>query len=199
MRIISGTLKGRTVHAPKNLQLRPTTDIAKEALFNILNNEYDFDEISVLDLFAGIGSISLECASRGTTDIVCVERNAQHAAFIKKTVQDFKLQGITVLCNDVRDFLKIAYRSFDIIFADPPYDLPWIAQLPEYIFNSQAVNNETVVIIEHPAEVSYAAHPYYSHTKHYGKVHFSWLQPPKSPSGGLSEEKTNEFPQNKTV
>lgn len=176
MRIISGTLKGRNIVAPKSFKLRPTTDIAKEGLFNILNNAIDFDENSLLDLFAGIGSISLECASRGMTDIVSVERNAQHAQFIKKTALDLKLQGITVLCNDVRDFLKIAYRSFDIIFADPPYDLPWIAQLPEYIFASQAVNDETMVIIEHPAEVSYAGHPYYSHTKHYGKVHFSWLQ-----------------------
>jgi 16S rRNA (guanine(966)-N(2))-methyltransferase RsmD len=164
------------VVAPKQFKLRPTTDIAKEALFNILNNEIDFDESSLLDLFAGIGSISLECASRGMTDIVCVERNAQHAAFIKKTAKDFKLEGVTVLCNDVRDFLKIAYRSFDIIFADPPYDLPWIAQVPDYIFSSQAVNNDTTVIIEHPAEVSYAAHPQFSHTKHYGKVHFSWLK-----------------------
>ncbi len=176
MRIISGSLKGRMVNAPKNFKLRPTTDIAKEGLFNILNNEYDFDEISLLDLFAGIGSISLECASRGTTDIVCVERNAQHSGFIKKTVQDFKLQGVTVLCNDVRDFLKICYRSFDIVFADPPYDLPWITQLPQYIFDSQAVNEETVVIIEHPAEISYAEHPWYSHTKHYGKVHFTFFR-----------------------
>lgn len=176
MRIISGTLKGRNIVAPKNFKLRPTTDLAKESLFNILNNSIDFEESSLLDLFAGIGSISLECASRGMTDIVCVERNAQHAQFIKKTAQDFKLEGFTVLCNDVRDFLKIAYRSFDIIFADPPYDLPWIAQLPEYIFNSQAVHNETIVIIEHPAEVSYAEHPYYSHTKNYGKVHFSWFE-----------------------
>lgn len=173
MRIISGTCKGKHIVAPSYFKLRPTTDFAKESLFNILSNMYDFDDCSFLDLFAGIGSISLEFASRGCTDIVCVEREAKHAGFIKKTVSELSLDGIRVVTNDVRDFLKIAYRSFSVIFADPPYDLPWIETIPDYIFSSQAVDSETLVIIEHPATVSYASHQYYLKTKQYGKVNFS--------------------------
>lgn len=173
MRIISGTYKGKQIVAPSYFKLRPTTDFAKESLFNIITNMYDFDECSMLDLFAGIGSISLEFASRGCSDIVCVEREAKHAGFIKKTAHELKIEGMHIVTNDVRDFLKIAYRSFSIIFADPPYDLPWIASIPEYIFSSKAVTADTLVIIEHPATVSYAQHEYYRKTKQYGKVHFS--------------------------
>lgn len=175
MRIISGLHKGRVISAPKQFTLRPTTDNAKEGLFNILNNEIDFEETSLLDLFAGIGSITLEFSSRGSTDIVCVERNSKHADFIKKTSSELHMQGIHVVTNDVRDFLKIAYRSFDIIFADPPYDLPWIQEIPDYIYNSKVVDSNSIVIIEHPSEISYSQHPNYSHTRSYGKVQFSWF------------------------
>lgn len=175
MRIISGIHKGRSIHAPKNFTLRPTTDIAKEGLFNILNNEIDFDESSLLDLFAGIGSITFEFSSRGSEDIVSVERVAKHAEFIKKTSKELSCKNIHVVTNDVRDFLKIAHRSFDVIFADPPYDLPWIKEIPNFIFSSKVIQPETTVIIEHPAEVNYSEHPNYSHTRNYGKVHFSWF------------------------
>ena len=121
MRIISGELRGRTIVAPKNFELRPTTDMAKEGLFNILNNQIEFSDCSVLDLFSGIGSISLECVSRGCRDVVAIERNAKHAAFIKQVSRDLKLSGLSVLSTDVRDFLKIARRSFSVVFADPPY------------------------------------------------------------------------------
>lgn len=173
MRIISGIYKGKTIVAPSYFKLRPTTDFAKESLFNILANRYDFDDCSLLDLFSGIGSITYEFASRGCADIVCVEREAKHAGFIKKTIADLKLEGVRVVTNDVRDFLKIAYRSFSVIFADPPYDLPWIETIPEYIFSSKVVDDDTLVIIEHPATVSYANHEFYLKTKQYGKVNFS--------------------------
>ncbi|HRS18065.1 MAG TPA: RsmD family RNA methyltransferase [Bacteroidales bacterium] len=179
MRIISGTFKGKQIIAPSFFTLRPTTDFAKESLCNILSNMYDFDDCSLLDLFAGIGSISLEFASRGCTDIVCVEREPKHAGFIKKTVSELKIQGMHVVTNDVRDFLKIAYRSFSVIFADPPYDLPWIQSIPDYIFSSKAVDDQTFVIIEHPASVSYVNHEFYIKTKQYGKVHFSMFSKEK--------------------
>lgn len=175
MRIISGIYRGRIISAPKNFSVRPTTDLAKEGLFNILQNEIDFETASVLDLFAGIGSISFESASRGVADIISIERNSQHANFIKQTAKALGISQMHVLPQDVRDFLKIAHRSFDLIFADPPYDLPWIAQIPDYIFSSKAVTEDSTVIIEHPAEIDYSQHSNYSHTRKYGKVHFSWF------------------------
>ncbi|MBR5433811.1 MAG: RsmD family RNA methyltransferase [Bacteroidales bacterium] len=176
MRIISGELRGRTIVAPKNFELRPTTDMAKEGLFNILNNQIEFSDCSVLDLFSGIGSISLECVSRGCRDVVAIERNAKHAAFIKQVSRDLKLSGLTVLSTDVRDFLKIARRSFSVVFADPPYDLPWIAEVPNMIFASKAVDSETLVVVEHPGEVDFSSHPYFTRLCKYGKVHFSFFR-----------------------
>ncbi|MCQ2959967.1 MAG: 16S rRNA (guanine(966)-N(2))-methyltransferase RsmD [Bacteroidales bacterium] len=179
MRIISGELRGRVVNAPKNFDLRPTTDMAKEGLFNVLNNEFDFSEISVLDLFSGIGSISLECVSRGCTDVVSVEMNAKHAAFIKQTAASFKIKGMKVLNSEVRDFLRIANREFDLIFADPPYSLPWISEVPNFIYASKAVNSDTLVIVEHPAEVDFSQHPNFARLCKYGKVHFSFFRTQK--------------------
>lgn len=176
MRIVSGNFRGRVITAPKDFDLRPTTDMAKEGLFNILNNEFDFSEISVLDLFAGIGSISLECASRGCTDIVSIEKNAKHANFIKQTSKQLQISGMKVLVSEVRDFLKIANRSFDIIFADPPYNLPWIADVPTYIYSSKSVSENTLVIIEHPGEVDFSKHPNFARLCKYGKVHFSFFR-----------------------
>ncbi len=178
MRIISGEFRGRTVVAPKNFDLRPTTDMAKEGLFNILNNQLDFTDSSVLDLFAGIGSISLECASRGSSDIVSVEMNAKHASFIKQTALSLKIKGMKVLTSEVRDFLKIANRSFDLIFADPPYNLPWISEVPNLIFTSKAVGPETLVVVEHPGEVDFSQHPNFFRLSKYGKVHFSFFRLP---------------------
>ncbi len=179
MRIISGEFRGRTIVAPKNFELRPTTDMAKEGLFNILNNEFDFYEISVLDLFSGIGSISFECASRGCSDVVSVEKNAKHSAFIKQTATMLKIKGLKVLNVEVRDFLKIANREFDFIFADPPYNLPWIAEVPNLIYESKAVKPETLVVVEHPAEVDFSSHPNFSRLCKYGKVHFSFFRTEK--------------------
>ena len=176
MRIISGDLRGRVITAPKNFELRPTTDMAKEGLFNILNNEFEFSEISVLDLFSGLGSISLECASRGSSDIVSVEKNAKHANFIKQTAVSLKIKGIKVLTSEVRDFLKIANRPFDLIFADPPYGLPWISEVPDLIYASKAVKDDTLVVVEHPGEVDFSQHPNFSRLCKYGKVHFSFFR-----------------------
>ena len=122
MRIISGKLKGRRISAPTNLPARPTTDMSKEALFNILNNRLYLDEISVLDLFSGIGSISLEFASRGTEDILAVDKHQGCVQFLEKTSKDLDLP-INTLKSDVFSFLNRTSRKFDLIFADPPYDM----------------------------------------------------------------------------
>lgn len=178
MRIISGIHKGKHIVAPSHFSLRPTTDMAKEGLFNTLGSMCDIEDSSVLDLFAGIGSISLECASRGASDIVSVERERKHASFIQSTAQKLHLPHIKVLTQDVRDFLKIAHREFDIIFADPPYDLPWIEKLADYIFASPVVGNYSTVIIEHPQTVTYTGNKNFVRLKKYGKVCFSFLELP---------------------
>lgn len=179
MRIISGDFGGRVVIAPKGFDLRPTTDRAKESLFNILHNEFDFSEVSLLDLFAGIGSISLECASRGSSDIVSVEKNGKHAAFIKQTAAKLGIKGIKVLNVEVRDFLKISNREFTIVFADPPYNLPWLAEIPNAIYASKVIGQDTLVIVEHPDSVDFSKHLNFSRICKYGKVHFSFFRTKK--------------------
>ncbi|MFO7869665.1 MAG: RsmD family RNA methyltransferase [Bacteroidales bacterium] len=175
MRIVSGLYRGRILQAPQSFKLRPTTDKAKESLFNILNNEYDFDNIRILDLFAGIGSISFESASRGCEYVVSVEKNSKHARFIHIQKENLKIDTIHVVCQDVRLYLQMCDESYDVIFADPPYELPWIDDLPGLIFQSSVVSHESVVIIEHSSQTSFEKHPQFSHTRRYGKVHFSWF------------------------
>ncbi len=176
MRIVSGDLGGRQIQAPASFTVRPTTDIAKESLFNILNNIYDFEDVSVLDFFAGIGSISLEFASRGSKKIVAVERAFKHADFIKKTAEKFNLDSIRVVKTDMRDFLKIHNEEYDIIFTDPPYDLDWIEKVPELIMDSKVFSENSLLIVEHPGSVDYSSVENYSKTRKYGKVHFSFFE-----------------------
>ena len=176
MRIISGEFRGRNIVAPQSFDLRPTTDMAKEGVFNILNNEFDFSEINVLDLFSGIGSISLECISRGCSDVVAVEKNPRHAAFIKQTAQQLMVSGLKVLNLEVRSFLKLANREFSLVFADPPYDLPWLADIPNLIFESKAVNENSLVVVEHPGTYDFSEHTNFVRLAKYGKVHFSFFR-----------------------
>ncbi len=134
MRIIGGRLKGKTILPPTNYQARPTTDFAKEGLFNMLINEFDIEELSVLDLFSGTGSISLEFASRGCTDIISIEMNPLHTRFIKQCATSFKIKGMQVIRYNAFDFLKICTKSFDIVFADPPYSIEGLDTIPDRVF-----------------------------------------------------------------
>ena len=166
MRIISGEFRGRNIVAPQSFDLRPTTDMAKEGLFNILNNEFDFSEINVLDLFSGIGC----------SDVVAVEKNPRHVAFIKQTAQQLKVSGLKVLNLEVRSFLKLANREFSLVFADPPYDLPWLADIPNLIFESKAVNENSLIVVEHPGTYDFSEHTNFVRLAKYGKVHFSFFR-----------------------
>ena len=123
MRIVSGTHKSKRIYAPKNLPVRPTTDMAKESLFNILNNDYYFDEIRVLDLFSGTGNISYEFASRGTQQILSVDQNLNCIRFIQKTAEELGFKAITTLKADVFEFVTKHKQEYDVIFADAPYDI----------------------------------------------------------------------------
>lgn len=178
MRIIGGKLKGKAITPPAGYGARPTTDFAKEGLFNTLLNEFDFEEISVLDLFSGTGSISCEFASRGCYDIVAVEMNPANASFIKRTVAGFGLKGaVNVVHHNVFDFLGICTRTFDIVFADPPYALEGLDTIPDKVLERGLVNPGGYLILEHPADYSFGGHPAFVKEKKYGNVHFSYFRP----------------------
>ncbi len=176
MRIIGGTLKGRPINPPAGYKARPTTDFAKEGLFNTLTGAWDFTEMAVLDLFGGTGSISFEFASRGCPDIVTVEMNPANAAFIKKTAASLGLAStVQVVHHNVFDFLGICTKKFDLVFADPPYALEGLETLPEKILGAGILKEDGRLILEHPAAFHFEGAPGFLREKHYGNVHFSWF------------------------
>lgn len=181
MRIIGGQLRGKTILPPNNYQARPTTDFAKEGLFNMLINEFDIEDISVLDLFSGTGSISMEFASRGCSDIISIEMNPLHTRFIKQCATQFKIKGMQVIRHNVFDFLKICTKSFDIVFADPPYSIDGLDTIPDKVFGidpdtSNIVKEGGYLILEHPGTYNFENHPYFVKERKYGNVHFSFFE-----------------------
>lgn len=175
MRIIGGDLKGRPVNPPMGYKARPTTDFAREGLFNTLTNEFDFSEISVLDLFSGTGSISYEFASRGCRDIIAIEMNPANAAFIKKTAASLGVK-MQVVHHNVFDFLGICSRSFDIVFADPPYAIEGLDSIPDKVKNAGILNEGGLLILEHPADYDFGGHEGFVKERKYGNVHFSYFR-----------------------
>lgn len=173
MRIISGQYKGKHINPGKNFTARPTTDIAKEGLFNIITNYFDYTDVKVLDLFSGTGSISYEFASRGCMDITSIELNFKNYAFIKKTINELGFNQITSFRADAFKFLKMSNISYDIIFADPPYDLDGIGELPDLVFSKKLLNDEGWFILEHSEKYNFAKHPNFSELRKYSQVHFS--------------------------
>lgn len=180
MRIISGKYKGKRLMAPAKLPVRPTTDFAKESLFNILNNHYYFDEISVLDLFSGTGNISYEFASRGSNAITAVDANAGCIQFIQKTNKELEL-GISCFKSDVYKFLEKTTLTTDIIFADPPYDFTkeQFAKIAELVFERDLLSEEGYLIIEHSKHTDLSDVPYFSYLKRYGGSVFSFFEYPE--------------------
>ena len=177
MRIVSGKYRGKRFSPPKSFNARPTTDIAKESLFNILENDYYIDDIRVLDLFSGTGSISYEFFSRGCEDITAVELSNKHYRFIAKTVEEFKAEkNILLYKADVFKFIKNTPLNYDIIFADPPFDLKNLDELPKLIFENENLKEEALIIIEHSFRNDFSEFPYFLKLKKYGKVNFSFFQ-----------------------
>jgi len=177
MRIISGTYKRRKIVAPKNLPVRPTTDMAKESLFNILNNLYYFEDISVLDIFSGTGNISYEFASRGTENITCVDENFNCIKFINKTSEAFKMD-IQTIKSDVFKFLEKINTSYDVIFADPPYNFTedQFENIVELVFKNNALNQNGTLIIEHSKHTNLSNLKKFSYSKSYGGCVFSFFE-----------------------
>jgi 16S rRNA (guanine966-N2)-methyltransferase len=177
MRIISGKYKGRRLQAPKNLPVRPTTDMAKEALFNILNNHFNFGELKILDLFAGTGNISYEFASRGSKPLVCVDADFGCINYIRKIATEFDFD-ITPIKSDVFKFLEKHKTSYDIIFADPPYHLDKsdFEKISQLIFENELLDDAGMLIIEHSKDMKFEHLDNFSFSKTYGGTTFSFFE-----------------------
>lgn len=175
MRIIGGTYKGRKLHPPSGLPVRPTTDIAKESLFNILWTFLEFNELNVLDLFAGTGNISLEFASRECKQVISVDINPKCISFILSTAGNLKMNNIRAYKEDSFRFLFRNKLRFDLIFADPPYDMKGIPELPDMAIEN-ALKPGGWLIIEHGDVQDFSKHPCFHHKRNYGKVNFSFFQ-----------------------
>jgi 16S rRNA (guanine(966)-N(2))-methyltransferase RsmD len=175
VRIISGILRGKQIRPPGNFKARPTTDLAKESLFNILVHQYNMEDMDILDLFSGTGNISYEFASRGARSVVAVELDSKHIKFIRDTATRLQLDQLSVLRADVFKYLLRPVQSFDIIFADPPYNHPGLQELPDLVLSTEILNKEGVFILEHPEKHSFTAHPRFQQQRRYGGVNFSFF------------------------
>jgi 16S rRNA (guanine966-N2)-methyltransferase len=174
MRIIGGEHGGRKFNPPNKMPYtRPTTDIAKEGLFNVLQHKLDFESLKTLDLFGGTGSISYELASRGVTDLTIVEKDGQMFEFIKKTSTELRIENLKAVKMDVFKFIDQCNDRFDFIFAGPPYALTAIDDLPKRIFEKQLLNKDGWFVLEHTPRNDYKTFPYYKMERNYGTTIFS--------------------------
>ncbi len=174
MRIIRGKYQRRIIQVPAGLTVRPTTDMAKESLFNILNNLIAFEELSVLDLFAGTGNISYEFISRGSR-VTAVDLNFNCIRFIHQTAEKLGMEHLKTVKTDVFLFLAGHKLKYDLIFADPPYDSPDFLKLTDLIFDRELLKTDGILVIEHPVSISFKEHPKFTDQRHYGKVNFSFF------------------------
>lgn len=177
MRIIGGSFRGRRITPPSNFKARPTTDFAREGLFNILNNRVDFESISVLDLFSGTGTISYEFASRGVETVHLVEKDFVHISGIKKILRELDFRNVKPIHIDVKAYLKTCTFKYDIVFADPPYELSWLKELPDLVTQAGVMKEDGFFILEHPRDFDFAGHPLFFEHRNYGGVNFSFFKP----------------------
>lgn len=174
MRIIGGEYGGRKLNPPSKMPYtRPTTDIAKEGLFNILQHKIDFDGIKTLDLFGGTGNISYELASRGASDLTIVEKDTSMFEFIKKTSRDLGIENFKPVKMDVFKFIQQCNDKFDFIFAGPPYALAAIDDIPKLIFEKKLLNKDGWFVLEHTPRNSYQSFPFFRSERNYGTTIFS--------------------------
>lgn len=176
MRIISGKYKSRRFQLPTNFSARPTTDMARESLFNILNNRIDWENANALDLFSGTGCIAVEFVSRGCPHVTSVESNAKNHAFIQKVKEMLDAKELLTIKSDVFSFIKSCKQTFDLIFADPPYDLKELDLIPTKIFEKELLNDEGIFILEHSKKNTFTEHPFFKEERKYGSVHFSFFE-----------------------
>ena len=173
MRIITGKYQGRHFDIPRSFKARPTTDFAKENIFNVLVQYVDFDGATALDLFSGTGSISLELVSRGCSQVVSVELDRDHHRFIQDCLKKLQTDTCIPIRGDVFRFLKSCKQQYDLIFADPPYALKELATLPDIIFEKQLLKAEGIFVLEHGKDHDFSGHPHFKEHRQYGSVNFS--------------------------
>ena len=173
MRIITGQYKGRHFDVPRSFKARPTTDFAKENIFNVLNAYIDFEGTTALDLFSGTGSISLELLSRGCSTVVSVEADRDHHAFIKQCLSKLATDRCMVIRGDVFRFVKSCRQQFDFIFADPPYALKELSSIPDLIFSRDLLKPDGIFVFEHGKDNDFSSHPCFVEHRSYGSVNFS--------------------------
>lgn len=175
MRIISGKNRGRQIIAPENLPVRPTTDMAKESLFNILNNYFYFENIKVLDLFSGTGNLTYEFASRGAVSVISVDSDQRCTNFIRKTIDKLNYTNVAVIRQDAFAYTAGCRQKFDVIFADPPYQLEGIEKIIDNVFEHELLNPDGWLCLEHSKVHDFSQHPMFYQHRNYGKVNFSFF------------------------
>jgi 16S rRNA (guanine(966)-N(2))-methyltransferase RsmD len=176
MRIISGIYRGRTINPPRNLRARPTTDFAKENLFNVLTNIVDFEDLDVLDLFSGTDSISYEFASREARSVTSVEINSVHHNFIRNTARELGFENFYAVKANAFLYLKSCSKQFDIIFSDAPYDLEGSAEIIDLVFGQNLLREDGFLVFEHSKEYNFSEHPKFWQQRSYGSVQFSFFK-----------------------
>ena len=176
MRIISGIYGGRRLAPPKNITARPTTDFAKESLFNLLNNRIDFEGIDVLDLFAGTGGIGLEFASRGAREVTSVELAHTQQNFIIAACKQLNCRNLRLVRADAFKYIRACHIQYDFIYADPPYALEQLPTLPDLIFEQELLKPDGLFVLEHSKNNDFTHHPHWVETRVYGSVHFSFFK-----------------------
>lgn len=176
MRIISGKYKGRHFDIPRNFKARPTTDFAKENLFNILLNYTDFEDVTALDLFSGTGSISLELLSRGCSSVTSVEMDSLHFVHLRKSAALLKDDNWHLVRDDVFRFLRRCTASYDLIFADPPYALKELPEIPQIVMQSNILKEGGIFVFEHGKDNDFSNHPDFFRHISYGSVNFSFFE-----------------------
>lgn len=175
MRIINGKNRGRKIEAPSSLPVRPTTDLGKESLFNILNNYFYFDRVNVLDLFAGTGNITYEFASRDAVSVTAVDNFQGCTDFIRRTINQLGYEQVSVIRGDAIHFIERSRQKYDIIFADPPYDMVGVEKIADIVFKNNLLKPDGWLVIEHSRSYDFSKHPnFYQHRK-YGKLNFTFL------------------------
>ena len=176
MRIIRGKYGRRRFDVPKTITARPTTDFARENIFNVIENLIDIDGIEALDLFAGTGAISLELLSRGAARVTAVEKAMTQYAFIRRTAEQLGEQNLNLIKGDVFKFLAAPHEKFDFIFADPPYDLPRFGEIPQLVLQADILKPDGFFIIEHSRAYDFSTLPGFVDHRIYGSVNFSIIR-----------------------
>lgn len=176
MRIIGGKLRGLRLNPPKGLPVRPTTDLAKEALFNILQNQIDIADTRILDLFSGTGNLSLEFASRGAAEVIAVDKSIRCVHYLKDTARQHGLEQIKTYNADVFKYLELENEKYDLIFADPPYDLSRIPEIIKIVFERELLSPDGILIVEHQTMQNLSNHPAFSEQRKYGHSSFSFFR-----------------------